>query len=78
MLNYFASLYFGMVLGYAVGIKQMEGKIKQMEGKITQMEGNWQKKENSYKDIISDYCDIIKSNYSDKRVLEFGVETNKK
>ena len=71
MLNYFASLYFGMVLGYAVGIKQMEGKI-------TQMEGNWQKKENSYKDIISDYCDIIKSNYSDNRVLEFGVETNKK
>ena len=34
MLNYFASLYFGMVLGYAVGRKQMEGKIKQMEGKI--------------------------------------------
>ena len=31
MLNYFASLYFGMVLGYAVGRKQMEGKIKQME-----------------------------------------------
>ena len=44
MLNYFASLYFGMVLGYAVGIKQMEGKIKQMEGKITQMEGNWKKR----------------------------------
>ena len=38
MLNYFASLYFGMVLGYAVGRKQMEGKIKQMEGKIKQME----------------------------------------
>ena len=58
MLNYFASLYFGMVLGYAVGRKQMEGKIKQMEGKI--------------KSIYSDK--II----SDNRVLEFGVETNKK
>ena len=60
MLNYFASLYFGMVLGYAVGRKQMEGKIKKMEE-------NWNKKEKSYKDIISD-----------NRVLEFGVETNKK
>ena len=60
MLNYFASLYFGMVLGYAVGRKQMEGKINKMEE-------NWNKKEKSYKDIISD-----------NRVLEFGVETNKK
>ena len=31
------------------------------------MEENWNKKEKSYKDIISD-----------NRVLEFGVETNKK
>ena len=67
MLNYFASLYFGMVLGYAVGRKQMEGKIKKMDSKIKKMEENWNKKEKSYKDIISD-----------NRVLEFGVETNKK
>ena len=45
MLNYFASLYFGMVLGYAVGRKQMDSKIKQMDSKIKQMEGNWNKKE---------------------------------